>query len=188
MKKLASLLLCLCCLCAVALGEGRTAYDFGDFTLEVPADALVYEGERVSNAEFFAAYPDYDDADAVHPSMSIIWTETGFAASFAAVEAGDFAQAQLDGVVAAYGAQGATVAEAIVQEAGYSEDGSTLAMRTRMTVDYAAMGMDVQLTLCQAQVWMDVGAAGGYLFSFTAGDEATLDTLLSWMDTLAPAS
>ena len=188
MKKLASLLLCLCCLYAVALGEGRTAYDSGDFTLEVPADALVYEGERVSNAEFFAAYPDYDDADAVHPSMSIIWTETGFAASFAAVEAGDFAQAQLDGVVAAYGAQGATVSEAIVQEAGYSEDGSTLTMRTRMTVDYAAMGMDVQLTLCQAQVWMDVGAAGGYLFSFTAGDEATLDTLLSWMDTLAPAS
>ena len=121
--------------------------------------------------------------------MSIIWTETGFAASFAAVEAGDFAQAQLDGVVAAYGAQGATVSEAIRAGGGIQ--------RRRQHADHAHAhdgGLrghghgDVQLTLCQAQVWMDVGAAGGYLFSFTAGDEATLDTLLSWMDTLAPAS
>ena len=49
MKRIFCLLLCLLCLCPAARAEltaEATVYDFGDFTLEVPAGAVVQQAEK----------------------------------------------------------------------------------------------------------------------------------------------
>ena len=76
MKRIFCLLLCLLCLCPAALAEltaEATVYDFGDFTLEVPAGAVVQQAEKTENAPFFACYPNYDAAADFTTNYTIRW-------------------------------------------------------------------------------------------------------------------
>ncbi len=192
MKKLASLLICLCCLCAFALAEGEInldsvetlTYDLGDFTIDVSVDDYVQQSEKADNAVFFVVYPDFAGSTDFNPYYNIAWTQQDLSAVFNQMEAAELAQKQLDGPVASYNAMGVAVDNARVTRAEYSEDLSTLTMHTVMDVDYSGMGVDLQMTLHQAQVWMDLGEAGGYIFSFTAADEPGLEAMLACMDTL----
>ena len=93
MKRIFCLLLCLLCLCPAALAEltaEATVYDFGDFTLEVPAGAVVQQAEKTENAPFFACYPDYDATADFTTNYNIRWMDDDFSLSFAQVDAGTY--------------------------------------------------------------------------------------------------
>ena len=112
MKRIFCLLLCLLCLCPAALAEltaEATVYDFGDFTLEVPAGAVVQQAEKTENAPFFACYPDYDATADFTTNYIIRWMDDDFSLSFAQVEADTLAQAYVDYAAELERAQGLSV-------------------------------------------------------------------------------
>ena len=131
MKRIFCLLLCLLCLCPAALAEltaEATVYDFGDFTLEVPAGAVVQQAEKTENAPFFACYPNYDAAADFTTNYTIRWMDDDFSLSFAQVEADTLAQAYVDYAAELERAQGLNVDNIQLLSAAYDVSGESLAI------------------------------------------------------------
>ena len=103
---------------------------------------------------------------------------------FAQVDASTQAQLQLSANAAAFDAQAVAVSNAQVVAAAYDESMTALTIYITMDVDDSGVGVDLQMTLHQAQIFMDMGDAGGYVFSFSADDEAGLEALIASADTL----
>ena len=187
MKRIFCLLLCLLCLCPAALAEltaEATVYDFGDFTLEVPAGAVVQEGEKTAGAAFFAVYPYYDTTQAFNDNYNIVWVPQDFSLLFAQTDANSLAQAQINTNLASFAAMGVEVANVTLLAAGYDESGNNFSYYITMDLDYTGAGLDLQLTLHQVQMYMDLGDEAGYIFSFAARDAETLEALIACADTM----
>ena len=131
MKRIFCLLLCLLCLCPAALAEnpaggGMVTYDFDDFTIDVPAGAVVQQGEKVANSPFFTAYPNYDPNAAFADNYNIVWSQEDFSALFAQGSAEALAQQLFDATVSTYALMGVPVTDAQVLAAAYDESGEYL--------------------------------------------------------------
>ena len=189
MKRIFCLLLCLLCLCPAALAEnpaggGMVTYDFDDFTIDVPAGAVVQEGEKTAGAAFFAVYPYYDATQAFNDNYNIVWVPQDFSLLFAQTDANSLAQAQINTNLASFAAMGVEVANVTLLAAGYDESGNNFSYYITMDLDYTGAGLDLQLTLHQVQMYMDLGDEAGYIFSFSARDAETLEALIACADTM----
>ena len=189
MKRMFCLLLCLLCLCPAALAEnpaegGMVTYDFDDFTIDVPAEAVVQEAEKVAGSPFFAVYPFYDAAQAFNDNFNIVWMPQDLSAVFAQMDAASLAQTQLNTNLAVFSAMGVEVANASVLAAAYDESGDAFSYYVTMDLDYAGAGLDLQYTLHQVQMYLDLGDEAGYVFSFSAQDAETLKALIACADTM----
>ena len=159
-------------------------YDFDDFTIDVPAGAVVQEGEKTAGAAFFAVYPYYDATQAFNDNYNIVWVPQDFSLLFAQTDANSLAQAQINTNLASFAAMGVEVANVTLLAAGYDESGNNFSYYITMDLDYTGAGLDLQLTLHQVQMYMDLGDEAGYIFSFSARDAETLEALIACADTM----
>ncbi len=191
MKRMICLLLCLFCLLTAALAETSveitaeaTVYDLGDFTIGVPAGAVVQQGEKAAGSPFFTVYPDYDPNAAFADNYNIAWSQEDFSALFAQGSAEALAQQLFDTTVSTYALMGVPVTDAQVLAAAYDESGETFTYYSTMTMDLSGLGLgaDAVMTLHQVQMLVDMGEGNGYIFSFTAGNYDDMNALIASAD------
>ena len=181
MKRIFALCLCALLLCAAALAEAApeaTVYDFDDFTIEVPAGAVVQQAEKADGAAFFACYPNAGASGGLADNYTISWMDDDFSISFANVDATTLAQAYLDYTAGQNRAQGMTIENVQLLSAAYDASGQTLSAYATMDVDYAPLGINMALTLHQAFLFLDLGEHAGYILSFYADDAQGLQALI----------
>ena len=182
MKRIFCLLLCLLCLCPAALAEltaEATVYDFGDFTLEVPAGAVVQQAEKTENAPFFACYPDYDATADSTTNYTIRWMDDDFSLSFAQVDADTLAQAYVDYAAELERAQGLSVDNIQLLSAAYDVSGESLAIYATMDADYTPLGIEMQTRIHEAFLLLDLGEHAGYVFGFYASSAEALEAAIA---------
>ena len=184
MKRIFCLLLCLLCLCPAALAEspaegGMVTYDFDDFTIDVPAEAVVQQAEKTENAPFFACYPDYDATADSTTNYTIRWMDDDFSLSFAQVDADTLAQAYVDYAAELERAQGLSVDNIQLLSAAYDVSGESLAIYATMDADYTPLGIEMQTRIHEAFLLLDLGEHAGYVFGFYAGSAEALEAAIA---------
>lgn len=121
-RKIIAILIVLCLLPVFAVAETAEApniitYDFGGFTMDLPADIL---GQVAEGAVYFQFYPEYDETATFHPNINAVWMSTAEDLS-KAEDPNAVAQALLESAVADYVAQGYGISDAQVVAAGTDE-------------------------------------------------------------------
>lgn len=110
MKKLLTVLLALMIMlswvCAFAenstVQSNLTEFDFGDFTMTLDEDIIGEVYEKANNEVYFEIYPLFDENAAFHSTINCVWmAETE---DYTQVDATEYANAILDGILNAVGA------------------------------------------------------------------------------------
>ena len=182
MKRIFALCLCALLLCAAALAEAApeaTVYDFDDFTIEVPAGAVVQQAEKADGAAFFACYPNAGASGGLADNYTISWMDDDFSISFANVDATTLAQAYLDYTAGQNRAQGMTIENVQLLSAAYDVSGESLAIYATMDADYTPLGIEMQTRIHEAFLLLDLGEHAGYVFGFYASSAEALEAAIA---------
>ena len=172
MRKLCSLLLVLALLlgCSALAEDNFVEYDFGCFTLTIPADAVGSISEEITaNEPFITIYENYDENAQFNSSLDCVWNENHI--DFSAVEPAAYAQSILDSLVNQFTSFGLGISDAAVTEPVYAEKGGAdmFSCMIYMFVDYTALGIDLKTpTYTLLSMRSDDAVGGSYCFTVTS--------------------
>lgn len=189
MKKLASLLLTLAMLLPM-MAMAETAdepavytFDFGAFTIDLAeTDYYQVAEEMTDNAVYLQVYPGYDPSNTTHPNFNVVWSSEDPTATINLYGAENYAKLGQQAAQQQYEQMGITVSDAQVLSAVF-EDGVG-AFFTVSTLDYTGMGLDLVTPVYQLQVFMCMGDAGTYLFTFSADTLEKVEEISAYLDTV----
>ena len=189
MKKIASLLLALAMLLpALAMAETAAApamhtFDFGVFMIDL-AETDVYQvaEEMTDNAVYLQVYPDYDPSNTMHPNFNFVWTAQDPTMTIKLYGAENYAKLGQEAAKQQYEQMGIVVNDAQVLSATFEDDIG--AFFTVSTLDYTGMGIDLVSPVYQLQVFMCMGDAGTYIFTFSADTLEKVEEISAYLDTV----
>ncbi len=189
MKKIASLLLALAMLLPMlAMAETAAApavstFDFGAFTIDLSeADYYQVADEMTDNAVYLQVYPAYDANNTMHPNFNVVWASQDPSAIIKLYGAENYAKLGQEAAKQQYDQMGITVTDAQVLSATF-EDGVG-AFLTVSTLDYTGMGVALVTPVYQLQVFMCMGDAGTYIFTFSADTLEKVEEISAYLDTV----
>ena len=188
MKKLLALLLCaILCLPVLALAEPAVdtyTVDFDDFTLTLTEyDVIQRAPTKVSDELLAMIYVNYDENNATHDNLNIVWCDydnTSSIATFPSAEA--YGEELLKANVAAMESVGFTVSNEKLLHA--RAEGPIAAFTYVTEVDYSALGLDLVLTQYQMQVFYTLDDNNSYVFTFSSATLEGLEALAAYMDAI----
>ncbi len=172
MKKLFALMLCLCLLIPAALAETdeialeTRLLDLSDFSMLTFTIDAVDVQQKADGAIWCTVYPLYNETVAFHDTIRVVWYATDLTDSIKLVGAERYASEILEETLRSYNSAGVSATNAQLLSARYENDQLTFAYR--MELDYLPMGIDLQVTMWQMQVFILRGEAGSYSFTLTA--------------------
>jgi len=189
MKKIASLLLALAMLLPVlAMAETAVApamhtFDFGVFMIDL-AETDVYQvaEEMTDNAVYLQVYPDYDPSKTMHPNFNFVWTAQDPTMAIKLYGAENYAKLGQEAAKQQYEQMGIAVNDAQVLSATFEDDIG--AFFTVSTLDYTGMGIELVTPVYQLQVFMCMGDAGTYIFTFSADTLEKVEEISAYLDTV----
>lgn len=169
MRKLFALLLVLCLMPFAAMAE-MVEYDFGDFTMTIPADIPGNIGEKASNQVWFTLYPEYDENQQFHPNLNCVWGN-GYEDLSKYVPA-ELGQTILNGMVQNLKSQGIAIsnAEVIMGEIGAIDGEYCISIGYTYDADYTNAGINLQVTNYLIQFMVSNPEKGTFTFSYTTND------------------
>lgn len=189
MKKLASLLLALAMLLpALAMAETAAepavyTFDFGAFTLDLAEnDYYQVADEMTDNTVYLQVYPAYDANNTMHPNFNVVWSSEDLTAIISLYGAENYAKLGQQAAQQQYEQMGITVTDAQVLSATF-EDGAG-AFLTFSNLDYTGMGVELVTPVYQLQVFMCMGDAGSYIFTFSADTLEKVEEMSTYLDTV----
>ena len=194
MRKLFALLLVLCLIPAVALAqtadpEGAAeseiiTYDFGGFTMDIPADIQGQILEPVSGQILFQFYPDYDATAPFQKSFNCVWVD-GYD-DLTQLDPVSYAQLGATSFVTALRLQGIVIENEQILNAVLDEHEGKPAMSyvISMDADYAALGLDLKTTLYMAGFAVSDETLGTYAFTISVTNPEDIDPILEMMNTI----
>jgi len=186
MRKLFAILLILCVLPFAALAE-NIDYDFGDFTLTIPADIAGTINEKTDGQVYFMLYPNYNQSNAFHQNINCVWT-AGFesVSLYTDEQVKQLAEGVMDGMISGLKEQGIVVEDAQVLSAEHlsisGKDG--IALSYSYYSDYTGAGIDLKTTVYMAQFLVSEPALGTYNLTYTYGDPNDTDAAVAILDSL----
>ena len=189
MKKIASLLLALAMLLPMlAMAETATeptmhTFDFGVFMIDLAETDVYQVAEELSdNALYLQVYPDYNPNNVMHPNFNFVWTSQDPSAIIKLYGAENYAKLAQEQAKAQYEQMGIAVTDAQVLSATFEDDiGAFFTVSTR---DYTGMGVDLVSPVYQLQVFMCMGDAGTYIFTFSADTLEKVEAISAYLDTV----
>lgn len=189
MKKIASLLLALAMLLPV-LAMAETAvepavytFDFGTFTIDLAeTDYYQVAEEMTDNAVYLQVYPGYDANNTMHPNFNVVWASQDPSAIINLYGAENYAKLGQEAAKQQYEQMGITVTDAQVLSAEFEDNAG--AFLTFSTLDYTGMGVELVSPVYQLQVFMCMGDAGTYIFTFSADTLEKVEEMSAYLDTV----
>lgn len=194
MRKLFALFLALCLIPVVALAqtadpEGAAeseiiTYDFGGFTMDIPADIQGQILEPVSGQIFFQLYPDYNEADPFHKNINCVWSDayedlTQADPALVAQTAANatFSSLRLQGLAL----ENEQILGAVLDE---HEGKPAISYVISMDADYASLGLDFKTTLYMAVFVISDENLGTYTFTISVTNPEDIDPIVEMMNTI----
>ena len=174
MRKLFSLALAVCLALSVAAFAETSAqlvtYDFGDFTIDFPADIMGSIGEPVNGQVFAIFYENYDEAAPFNANLNLVWNED--ADDLSAIDPVATGNMILQQTCVQVDAMGAQTSNPMLLAATVDSFNGKPALLVAFSydVDYSGVGLDYQTTLYTAQIIASEEGLGTYAFSETVED------------------
>lgn len=188
MKKLVALLLALALLPMLALAETAVepamhTFDFGVFMIDLAeTDYYQVAEEMADNAVYLQVYPDYDPSNVMHPNFNFVWSSQDPTMAIKLYGAANYAKLGQEQAKAQYEQMGIVMTDAQVLSATFEDDIG--AFFTASTLDYTGMGVDLVSPIYQLQVFMCMGDAGTYIFTFSADTLEKVEEISAYLDTV----
>ncbi len=191
MRKLFALFLALCLIPVVALAqtadpEGAAeseiiTYDFGGFTMDIPADIQGQIVEPVSGQIFFQLYPDYNETESFHKNITCVWMDAY--EDLTQVDPAAFAQVGVTSALTSLRLQGIAIENEQILGAVLDEHEGKPAMSyvISMDADYTALGLDLKTTLYTAVFTISDENLGTYSFSINVTNPTDIDVIVAEM-------
>lgn len=171
MRKFLLVLMALCLAVVPALAETTEAstLDFGDFTMNIPAE-MVYDmaDEITSNAVFFTLYKNSEEETSFNTNMTLVWTDA--VSDLTADAAETYGQAILEAAQTGLEQQGVGVANPTLVGASMDEIGGKAALSVvyTMDMDYSGIGVDLQINVTFVQALVSEDGIGTYTFTIAS--------------------
>lgn len=194
MRKLFALFLVLCLIPTVALAqtadpEGAAeseiiTYDFGGFTMDIPADIQGQIVEPVSGQIFFQLYPDYNETESFHKNINCVWSDVYN--DLTQVDPASYAQIAANTTFSALRLQGLVLENEQILGAVLDEHEGKPAMSyvISMDADYTALGLDLKTTLYMAVFVISDENLGSYTFTISVTNPEDIDPIVEMMNTI----
>lgn len=172
MKRIITLTLALCLLCAAALAETATLtrVDFGGFSLELDEQYLTV-GNKVNN-QVFAQYVPPMEGGMITANLNIVWAQDGTEAELEPDALAAYGETLTTQLGSALSAQGMTVKSCEVLNTGVEDvEGKRVgAIVILTTLDLSAYGLG-EISMYTYQI-MFTTEQGGYVITMTFENEA----------------
>lgn len=187
MRKFLTVLMVLCLAALPCLAEGTETidYDFGHFTLTLPADIMGEMADEISaNQMFFMLYPDFDEAASFHPNINGVWGKDH--ADLTKVDPQEMGETIVQMAFQGFEQAGLDATNPTLIQAELGEVGGKPALIVTYSadVDYASLGLDFSCTLYAIQMLISDEAFGTYTFTLSTDDLENSASLTDIMDTL----
>lgn len=191
MRKIIAILMVLCLLPAIAIAETSEAdnivtFNFEGFTMDMPKDIAGYLNERAEGGVYFQVYPEYNEAELLHPNLNVCWTPEVDDLSKKEDLSGT-AQVLLDGIISTFEASGYSVSDAQIVAFGVDEHEGKQAFSVvfNFTVDYTAvMGNELTINQYCMQTYVADEDFGTYVFNITAETIEKAQPCIELMNTI----
>lgn len=171
MKKIFSLVLCLCLLSAAfsALAATKTVYDFEDFTLEADTEPEI--GTKNSSSVLFQYKPFASSGDNA-TNANATWIGSGISSSMTPAEMTESVRALEADLRNGYASYNMSLDAYVVQDAIQTEYWGFPALQCDLESTLSSGGVSVSMVQRQIIVF---AAPGAYAFTVSSGDMEKLD-------------
>lgn len=181
-----ALLLALgCAACAEAPAVEMMTLDFGDFTMDVRADAIGTTAETIeNNVPFMMIFEDYEEGADFNKNLNCVWTDEVM--DLNAVDPDMYVQYMVAMTMQEFNAMGVAASEPMLYAAGLDRhDGKdAISYVYSLNLDYSGIGIDSCMTLYYIQAAVPIDGSGTYFFTITTDDLSTCEELMAAMESI----
>lgn len=183
MRKLFALLLILCLVPFAAMAQTMD-YDFGDFTMTIPADIMGQINEKVNAQPYFILYPDYVQTDSLHQNLNCVWT-AGYE-DVASMDGNALGKQVINNMSNELKAQGLVITNGKVETAQLRSINGVNALLVAYTYDcdFSGLNVDIQCPVNLVQCMFSFPDKGSYVFSYTFYNSNSTDTTLAMLNSI----
>lgn len=185
-KQMAVFALVLALLCSAAFGEEVTTYtcDMGDFTIDLPEGIYGGTNEKADGAMRLVVFPDYHAQSNINDNLNLIWQNCYMDTREADLDA--FTASSIETIKAQMEAEDVELGEIQVMDAGKIKLDGMRGLYYLLESEYGFEAEEgrVYVTLYTKTCVFSDEYLGTYVFTMTAQDEKTLETMQAMIDTI----